>query len=184
MGWVYNATPEVEASSQYRLILGVCLSLTVLMVITVSLRLFIRAQSGRLAAADWVMAGSMVRRAWNIHVVGTCLPVGATFYGLAIFTIIFDVLIILLPIPLLLSLNIKTAQKAGVVCLFLLGLFTTICSILRLTQIQRVAFGDGNSTMLVLWGTIEFNVGNIVTCAPYLAPLLKGVVRDFRSNSD
>lgn len=45
------------------------------------------------------------------------------------------------------------------VCLFLLGLFTTVCSILRLTQIQRVAFGDGNSTMLVLWGTIEFNVG-------------------------
>jgi hypothetical protein len=64
-----------------------------------------------------------------------------------------------LPIPLLLSLNIKTAQKAGVVCLFLLGLFTTVCSILRLTQIHRVAFGDGNSTMLVLWGTIEFNVG-------------------------
>ncbi|KAJ6078796.1 hypothetical protein N7467_008549 [Penicillium canescens] len=282
MGWVYNATPEVEAMSQYRLILGVCLSLTVLMVVIVSLRLFVRAQSGRLAAADWVMAGSMifsiiysalcisqsryglglplkyrpkpdfptysklnyagrpfyqvgiagfkaslglsylrlisgtskityriviwiviavctlghiagalvlifnctpVRRAWNSHIEGTCLPVGATFYGLAIFTIICDVLIIVLPIPLLLSLNIKTAQKAGVVCLFLLGLFTTVCSILRLTQIHRVAFGDGNSTMLVLWGTIEFNVGNIVTCAPYLAPLLKGVVRDFRSNS-
>mgnify|MGYP001658688284 CR=1 FL=1 len=65
----------------------------------------------------------------------------------------------MLPIPLLLSLNIKTAQKAGVVCLFLLGLFTTVCSILRLTQIHRVADGDGNSTMLVLWGTIEFNVG-------------------------
>lgn len=68
-------------------------------------------------------------------------------------------MIIFLPIPLLLRLNIKPAQKAGVVCLFLLGLFTTICSILRLTQIHRVAFGDGNSTMLVLWGTIEFNVG-------------------------
>jgi hypothetical protein len=61
MGWVYNATPEVEAASQYRLILGVCLSLTVLMVIIVSLRLFVRVQSGRLAAADWVMAASMVR---------------------------------------------------------------------------------------------------------------------------
>lgn len=108
------------------------------------------------ARADFL---DQVRRGWNMHVPGTCLPVGATFYGLAIFTIICDVVIIVLPIPLLLSLNIKPAQKAGVVCLFLLGLFTTICSILRLTQIQRVAFGDGNSTMLVLWGTIEFNVG-------------------------
>lgn len=100
-----------------------------------------------------------VKKAWKTDEPGSCLPVGATFYGLAIFTIVCDVVIIFLPIPLLLRLNIKTAQKAGVVCLFLLGLFTTICSILRLTQIHRVAFGDGNSTMLVLWGTIEFNVG-------------------------
>lgn len=100
-----------------------------------------------------------VSKAWIPSEPGSCLPVGATFYGLAIFTIICDVVIIFLPIPLLLRLNIKPAQKAGVVCLFLLGLFTTICSILRLTQIHRVAFGDGNSTMLVLWGTIEFNVG-------------------------
>lgn len=100
-----------------------------------------------------------VQRAWNFSVHGTCLPVGATFYGLAIFTIICDLMVIFLPVPLLLQLNIKPAQKAGVVCLFLLGLFTTLCSILRLTQIHRVAFGDGNSTMLVLWGTIEFNIG-------------------------
>lgn len=100
-----------------------------------------------------------VQRAWNLSVYGTCLPVGATFYGLAIFTIACDLMVIFLPIPLLLQLNIKPAQKAGVMCLFLLGLFTTLCSILRLTQINRVAFVDGNSTMLVLWGTIEFNVG-------------------------
>ncbi|CAG8904116.1 unnamed protein product [Penicillium egyptiacum] len=270
MGWVHNASPEVEAASQYRLILGVCLSLTVLMIITVSLRLFLRARASRWAAADYVMVVSMsryglglplklrpaadystytkinyagrpfyqigiagfkaslclsylrlisgtskrlyriviwiviaastlghiagalsllfnctpVRRSWNPHVPGKCLPVGGLFYGLAIYTIITDVTIIVLPIPLLLGLNIKTAQKAGVVCLFLLGLFTTICSIMRMTQIQRVAFGDGNSTMLVLWGTIEFNVGNIVTCIPYLAPLFKGFVRGLGSTSD
>ncbi|BAE63491.1 unnamed protein product [Aspergillus oryzae RIB40] len=309
MGWVHHAAPEVEAQSQYREILGVCLSLTVLMVITVSLRLGLRAHARRLGAADYVMFMSMalveaipltwssssasftalfvspvsisiknirpaltstesryglglplnlrpkqnlpiykklnyagrpfyqigiagfkaslclsylrlltktslsiyriliwtvltistlghiagalalifncrpVQLAWRTDITGTCLPVGGTFYGLAIFTIICDLMIIFLPIPLLLRLKIKPAQKAGVVCLFLLGLFTTICSIMRLTQIHRVAYGDGNSTALVLWGTIEFNVGNIITCIPYLAPLLKGLVRDFRSNS-
>ncbi|KAJ5468798.1 hypothetical protein N7475_006550 [Penicillium sp. IBT 31633x] len=303
MGWVHNATPEVEAKSEYRLILGVCLSLTVLMVFTVLLRLILRARVSRLAAADYVMIVSMqifsviysalcisreyyyplnhrerkkgliptesryglglplklrpkpnystytklnyagrpfyqlgiagfkaslclsylrlisgtskhiyrsiiwsvivistlghiagtlslifnctpVPRAWNYQIPGTCLPIGGTFYSLAIFTIIMDVTIIVLPIPLLLGLKIKTAQKAGVVCLFLLGLFTTVCSVMRLTQIQRVAFGDGDSTMLVLWGTIEFNVGNIVTCVPYLAPLLKGFVRGLGSTRD
>ncbi|OQE07298.1 hypothetical protein PENVUL_c014G06751 [Penicillium vulpinum] len=228
MGWVHNASPEVEAASQYRLILGICLSLTILMVFTVSMRLFLRARASRWAAADYVMVVSMinyvgrpfyqvgiagfkaslclsylrlisgtskrnyrgviwiviavstlghfggalslifncspVQRSWNTNVAGTCLPVGSLFYGLAIFTIITDVTIIVLPIPLLLGLNIKPAQKAGV--------------------IQRVAFGDGNSTMLVLWGTIEFNVGNIVTCIPYLAPLLTGFVRGLGSTGE
>lgn len=41
---------------------------------------------------------------------------------------------------------------------FLLGLFTTICSIMRMVQIITIA-KTGNSTMLVLWGTIEMNVG-------------------------
>lgn len=67
MGWVHNATPEVEAKSEYRLILGVCLSLTVLMVFTVLLRLILRARVSRLAAADYVMIVSMV-----------CLPVRDT----------------------------------------------------------------------------------------------------------
>lgn len=60
MGWVYNATPEVEAASQYQVVLGVCLSLTILMVVTVCLRLFMRAQASRLGAADYVMVMSMV----------------------------------------------------------------------------------------------------------------------------
>ncbi|KAF7117639.1 hypothetical protein CNMCM5793_006762 [Aspergillus hiratsukae] len=124
-----------------------------------------------------------VARAWNPFIHGKCLPVGPTFYGLAGFTIVCDVVIIFLPIPLLLQLNVKPAQKAGVVCLFLLGLFTTICSILRLTQIHRVVSVDGDSTMLVLWGTIEFNIGNIVTSLPFLTPLLKMFIRDFRSRS-
>ncbi|RAH68878.1 uncharacterized protein BO66DRAFT_392916 [Aspergillus aculeatinus CBS 121060] len=283
MTWVHHASPEVEAASQYRLILGVCLGLTLSMFIIVCLRLAIRFHARRLEASDYVMVVTMVfsiiysalcmaqsryglglplklrpkedlseytklnyagrpfyqvgiagfkaslclnylrlisgtsktlyrmliwvtitlstaghlvgalvlifnchpvKRAWNPTIAGSCLPSGPTFYGLAAFTIICDVTILILPIPLLMQLNIKPAQKAGVVCLFLLGLFTTICSILRLAQIHRVAYGDGNSTMLVLWGTIEFNVGNIVTCIPFLAPLLKGAVRDFRSHSD
>ncbi|KAF7166979.1 hypothetical protein CNMCM5623_000467 [Aspergillus felis] len=282
MGWVHNASPEIDAQSRYPLILGVCITLTVLMVITVCLRLFVRIKLGRFSAADYVMvfgmifsivynalciaqsryglglplalrpkvnlitytkinyagrpfyqlgiagfkaalcinylhllaktskrvyrmliwvaiimstlghvAGTLVlllnctpvERAWNPTISGTCLPVGPTFYGLAAFTIVCDVVVIFLPIPLLLQLNVKPAQKAGVACLFLLGLFTTLCSILRLTQIHRVVAVDGDSTMLVLWGTIEFNIGNIVTSLPFLTPLLKMFVRDFRSRS-
>ena len=90
---------------------------------------------------------------------GTCLASGPSFTGYAIVTIISDVVVALIPIPALLKLNVRLGRKIGLIVIFLLGLFTTICSIQRYLQINRIQFGDGNSTMLVLWGTIEFNVG-------------------------
>jgi hypothetical protein len=74
-------------------------------------------------------------------------------------TIVCDVAVALIPIPVLYGLNIPLEKKAGLMMIFALGLFTTICSIMRYLQINRIQNGDGNSTMLVLWGTIEFNVG-------------------------
>lgn len=66
--WVYNASPAVNAASQYKVILGVCLSLTVLMVMTVGMRLVIRARNSRLAAADYVMVVGMVSNDYEIPI--------------------------------------------------------------------------------------------------------------------
>jgi len=64
-----------------------------------------------------------------------------------------------LPIPFLYALRINSPKKYGLMGVFLLRLFTTVCSILRMTQIPVIATGSGNSTLLVLWGNIEMNVG-------------------------
>lgn len=89
---------------------------------------------------------------------GTCLPNDKTFYTLAGVTIFYDCVIFLLPIPILMQLQINNRRKVALIGMFVLGLFTTICSIMRLIQIITIA-KTGNSTMLVLWGTIEMNVG-------------------------
>lgn len=102
---------------------------------------------------------SQVARSWNPTLPGTCLAPGPSFTAYAVVTIVSDVVVALLPIPVLLKLNIRLEKKVGLIAIFLLGLFTTLCSILRYLEINRIQFGDGNSTMLVLWGTIEFNVG-------------------------
>lgn len=94
---------------------------------------------------------------------GKCLPPGPSFTGYAMVTIVSDVAVALIPVPVLLGLNIPLEKKLGLIMIFALGLFTTICSIMRYLQINRIQNGDGNSTMLVLWGTIEFNVG--VSCS-------------------
>ncbi|RFU26576.1 hypothetical protein B7463_g9767, partial [Scytalidium lignicola] len=245
MGWVYNASPAINAESNYPTIIGVSIPLVVLMVIVVCLRLYVRMRMVHFAGPDdWIivagavnfagrpfyMAGilsfkvalclgylrilstgqhayrvvvwitlvtcvlahlagtlvlifncSPVKKSWRPLTPGTCLPFGPTNYGLASTTIVFDVIIFFLPIPFLYALRMDNRRKYGIIGVFLLGLFTTICSIMRTVQIPVIAYGDGNSTMLVLWGNIEMNIGIILTCMPVLAPLFKFFSKKFNS---
>ena len=111
---------------------------------------------------------SPVRKSWYPLTPGTCLPNDATFYGLAAISIFFDVFIFFLPIPLLLSLNIDAKKKVVLCGVFLLGLLTTVCSIMRMYQITAIA-KTGNSTMLVLWGVIELNIG---VCCSFVSKMI------------
>ncbi|KAK5946823.1 hypothetical protein PMZ80_000967 [Knufia obscura] len=271
MTWVHNASPEIDAQSQWPLIVGVCVGLTTLMTVTVSLRMYVRAWMIKsMGIDDWVMLSSCIcsiiynalcitqtryglgldpksrpdinankysevnfagrpfymagttgfkvalcfaylritgsntkpvyrRIIWSFttftilsHVGGTlvllfqctpmkrswrpkltpssCLPNDITFYVLAAITIFCDLVIFALPIPLLAKLQINRRRKAGLIAVFSLGAFTTVCSIMRMVQISIIT-KSSNSTMLVLWGTIEMNVGIFLTCLPSLTPL-------------
>ncbi|RDA93766.1 hypothetical protein CP533_0277 [Ophiocordyceps camponoti-saundersi (nom. inval.)] len=128
-----------------------------------------------------ILACTPVAKSWKPLMAGSCLPPGPSFTGYAIVTIVSDIVVAILPIPVLLKLNIRLEKKIGLIGIFMLGLFTTLCSIMRYTQINRIQYGDGNSTMLVLWGTIEFNVGNMVSSLPFLAPVCMKKAKDYRS---
>lgn len=61
MTWVYNASPELDAQSNWPLIIGVCTGLTTLMTITVGLRIYVRAWMIKsMGTDDWVMLSSCV----------------------------------------------------------------------------------------------------------------------------
>ncbi|KAH8169517.1 hypothetical protein LIA77_10061 [Sarocladium implicatum] len=280
MGWVVNATAEVNDQSQYPVIIGVCTTLTALSMVVVGGRLRIRSKVRGLASDDhmallsevfvvayasltiaqtryglglpialrpednivtytrvnfagrpiyqmgisffkiallisylrllkgtaqktyrlivWItiilvfmshvgctlsliFACDPVEKSWNPLKDGKCLPPGPSFTGYAMVTIVSDVAVAVIPLPVLLKLNIQVEKKFGLIGIFALGLFTTMCSIMRYLQINRIQNGDGNSTMLVLWGTIEFNVGNIVSSLPFLAPVFIRKAKEYRS---
>jgi hypothetical protein len=107
------------------------------------------------------------------------------------------VILFILPLPFMYKLQMPRRKKIAVIGVFMLGLFTTIVTGLRMEQAHNVAFGNGNSTMLVVWSNVEMNVGVrclflpsthvshledtkltsrnqiILTCIPVLAPLFK-----------
>ena len=107
-----------------------------------------------------------MRKSWRPSENGICLPNDITFYILAAITIFCDVVIFFMPIPLLLRVQINTRRKIGLITIFMLGLFTTVCSVMRMVQIITISRVK-DSTMLVLWGTIEMNVG-VSFSSPYI----------------
>jgi hypothetical protein len=99
-----------------------------------------------------------VQKSWIPATIGSCLADVPTFTGLAIVTIVYDIIIFLLPIPLIWALQIRKRRKVALMGVFLLGFFTTLCSFLRLSRIALLA-KNGDLTYVTLWGTIELNVG-------------------------
>ncbi|PHH71559.1 hypothetical protein CDD82_6449 [Ophiocordyceps australis] len=77
-----------------------------------------------------VFACSPVAKSWQPDLAGTCLPPGPSFTAYAAVTIASDIIVALLPIPVLLKLNVRLAKKLGLVAIFMLGLFTTSSSLM------------------------------------------------------
>ncbi|KAK3687807.1 hypothetical protein B0T22DRAFT_479091 [Podospora appendiculata] len=96
--------------------------------------------------------------------------------GLAIGT---DVLIFLLPIPLVVPLSLPRRQKFVVVGIFALGFFICLVSFIRLYILYRQQtdpdpIGDftWTGTELTLWTVVEVNTSIVVACLMTLKPLV------------
>lgn len=99
-----------------------------------------------------------IRKAWIPRLEGRCLSPGPLFYGTAAVTVVCDLIAFSLPVFVIFLLKIQHEKKVRLVCLLLLGFLTTVCSILRMLQTETV-IANGDSTLLILWGTVEACVG-------------------------
>jgi hypothetical protein len=61
-----------------------------------------------------------------------------------------------------------TRHKVNLIILFAAGNFTVACSIIRMLQIKQVQ-KDGNNSMLLLWGSVEMNIG----VSPFFYPQIR-----------
>ncbi|KAK5662939.1 hypothetical protein OQA88_6351 [Cercophora sp. LCS_1] len=114
-----------------------------------------------------------VAKQWDTTITdGSCLPGVAVYTSMASITIVFDVVVMLLPFPILMKSQIQKRKKAVLLGLFALGMFITIIQIVRIQTISRLV-NYTDSAPLILWSVIENNLGIIVTCVPTLSPLFK-----------
>lgn len=122
---------------------------------------------------------------WNLDLAvrkESCLPQGPVWYSNAGIQILTDVVILILPMPLLSSLHLPRQQKAGIMIVFGLGIFVIATSSARLyelsTMIGRRDFTKTNAEAAV-WSSLEANVSIICACLPPIHPLLSRVFSFF-----
>ncbi|CZT17814.1 uncharacterized protein RCC_03650 [Ramularia collo-cygni] len=119
-----------------------------------------------------------ISNAWRYanRAMGTCTDRVAGAYVYGALNIVYDLIVIALPIPGLLRLKVSTGQKIGIMCCFLVGLVATACSIIRMTELQGITTARNitwDFTAAGFWSLVEVYVSMICCCMPAMAGLLK-----------
>ncbi|OBT58914.1 hypothetical protein VE04_00582 [Pseudogymnoascus sp. 24MN13] len=119
-----------------------------------------------------------VKYSWDKTVPGSCINIKAFWYGQSGWNTLMDVIVLILPIPVIVKLQMNRRAKLGLLAVFILGTFVCITSIERLISLNFNAtfakdftWATGTS---VIWTQVESTVGVICACAPTLrSPLAR-----------
>lgn len=107
-----------------------------------------------------------------------CLPEGPVWFSNAAIQILTDIIILLLPMPLLSSLHLPRNQKAGIIVVFCVGIIVIATSAVRLYELSSMLrghdFTDANGEAAV-WSSLENTVSIICACLPPLNPLISRI---------
>ncbi|KAI8308507.1 hypothetical protein K4K61_002525 [Colletotrichum sp. SAR11_59] len=114
-----------------------------------------------------------------------CLDVTAIGYAGAVFSIVEDLVILVLPIPELYKLQLNIRKKIALGFMFSLGSFACITTMVRLKYL--VMFSSTFDTTwdnvdIVVWSIIEEFCAILCASLPALRPLLQKVPRLFTTN--
>lgn len=115
---------------------------------------------------------------WNSNIDGHCLDRFAVWFANAGINIATDIATVVLPLPIVKSLNLPPRQKYALMGVFALGGFTILVSILRLNSLYVVSKSTDitwTNPLAAIWSSTEINTGIICSCLP----TLKGCVARF-----
>ncbi|KAJ5504426.1 hypothetical protein N7463_007300 [Penicillium fimorum] len=107
-----------------------------------------------------------------------CNHINAQGWAAAALNMVLDIIVMALPLRQLYGLNLSVKRKSYVMCMFSLGIFVTLVSILRLNSLIHFASTTNLTWDYVTvgyWSTIECDVGVICACLPAIRSLLRRV---------
>lgn len=105
-----------------------------------------------------------------------CLPSKSIYLSGSLINVIFDFILVLMPMPYVWKLRAPLGQRLILAGMFGLGFFVCIVSVIRLTEVMRIPAGDMDATYnlkdFIIWSTVEINIGLVCSCLPSMRRLL------------
>ncbi|KAH6953797.1 hypothetical protein BKA56DRAFT_638278 [Ilyonectria sp. MPI-CAGE-AT-0026] len=130
-----------------------------------------------------------MRKAWDLTMaadVGSCIDRPAMFQATAGLGVATDIIMIAIPIPMVLGLQLSAKKKAALLCLFGIGSATVITSMVRLalliTQLDKVDVTWGGGPIHT-WICIEANLLIMCACLSTLRHFIKTIAPRLLSSS-
>jgi hypothetical protein len=108
---------------------------------------------------------------WDQSIGGHCLSRLGVWFANASLNIITDVVICLMPVPVLNRLRLPRKQKYALIAVFCLGLFVCLTSILRLKALYEISVSTDvtwDNTPAAYWSSLECNCSVVAACLPTL----------------
>ncbi|KAI1862647.1 uncharacterized protein JN550_010172 [Neoarthrinium moseri] len=114
-----------------------------------------------------LFACSPIHKAWDVTMTdGHCNDRQAIWLSTAVLGFVSDLILLSLPFPLILKLQLGKAQKIGMLAMFAVGSATFVTSIIRLYYLLQPTFTSPDQTWdmmpTILWALIELNL--LVMC--------------------
>lgn len=111
---------------------------------------------------------------------GTCGSQKASFIAIGAFNAVTDVAILILPIQTIWSLQTKMATKISLLAVFLVGVATTIVSVIRIISMNNLDLTTNLTGTMVyadFLSAFEVNLGILCVSLPTMGPIYRRVFR-------
>ncbi|KZL83885.1 integral membrane protein [Colletotrichum incanum] len=126
-----------------------------------------------------------IQSIWDLSINGHCMDITAISYTAAAGAILEDIVLLIMPIPELMKLQLGLRKKLALVLMFSIGSFATITSIIRLKYLVLFSHTydpTWDNSYVIVWSAIEVNVAIICGSLPALMPLIK-IIQNHLSES-
>ncbi|OGE50345.1 hypothetical protein PENARI_c017G11866 [Penicillium arizonense] len=113
-----------------------------------------------------------IKASWDKKIVDKkCVDKNSWWYAFAAINTVTDFLIVILPIRPILNLKLSKQDRIGLLCVFGIGAFVCVTSILRTVAVSQTSTGLDQSWDFIprsTWTLVECNMGIICACLPLL----------------